>query len=53
MTLLESPLVGITLFIGGVICFLLINGLISPSIKEEKEISYLTALKIGFFQCWL
>jgi undecaprenyl-diphosphatase len=30
---------------------LLINGLTNQLVKAEKDISYLTALKIGFFQC--
>ncbi|QHS54453.1 undecaprenyl-diphosphate phosphatase [Mucilaginibacter sp. 14171R-50] len=50
--LLESALtVGITLFIGGIILLFVDKWFNKPDIKEEKEISYLTALKIGFFQC--
>jgi undecaprenyl-diphosphatase len=50
--LMESALtVGITLFIGGIILLFVDKWFNNPDVKEEKEISYLTALKIGFFQC--
>lgn len=50
--LLESALtVGITLFIGGIILLFVDKWFNRADVKEEKEISYLTALKIGFFQC--
>ncbi|QJD94967.1 undecaprenyl-diphosphate phosphatase [Mucilaginibacter robiniae] len=50
--LLESAItVGITLFIGGIILLFVDNWFNKPVINEEKDISYLTALKIGFFQC--
>src|SRR3954466_6627296 len=50
--LLESALtVGITLFIGGIILLFVDKWFNQPLVKEEKQISYLTALKIGFFQC--
>ncbi|MFC0518795.1 undecaprenyl-diphosphate phosphatase [Mucilaginibacter angelicae] len=50
--LMESALtVGITLFIGGIILLFVDKWFNKPLIKEEKEISNLTALKIGFFQC--
>ncbi|MES2265470.1 MAG: undecaprenyl-diphosphate phosphatase [Bacteroidota bacterium] len=50
--LMESALtVGITLFIGGVILLFVDKWFNNPDVEEEKEISYLTALKIGFFQC--
>jgi undecaprenyl-diphosphatase len=50
--LLESALtVGITLFIGGIILLFVDKWFNKPEVNEEKEISYLTALKIGFFQC--
>ncbi|WP_121245807.1 undecaprenyl-diphosphate phosphatase [Mucilaginibacter phyllosphaerae] len=50
--LLESALtVGITLFIGGIILLFVDKWFNNPDVKEEKEIGYLTALKIGFFQC--
>jgi len=50
--LLESPLtVGITLFVGGIILLFVDKWFNKPTITQEKEISNLTALKIGFFQC--
>ncbi len=50
--LLESPaIVAVSLVIGGIILLFVDNWFKNPTIKEEKEISYLTALKIGFFQC--
>ena len=50
--LLESALtVGITLFVGGIILLFVDKWFNKPVIKEEKDISNLTALKIGFFQC--
>ncbi|RYU86875.1 undecaprenyl-diphosphate phosphatase [Mucilaginibacter terrigena] len=50
--LLESALtVGITLFIGGIILLFVDKWFNKPDVKDEEEISYLTALKIGFFQC--
>lgn len=50
--LLESPAtVAISLVIGGVILLFVDKWFNKPTIKEEKEISYLTALRIGFFQC--
>ncbi|MFD0763598.1 undecaprenyl-diphosphate phosphatase [Mucilaginibacter lutimaris] len=50
--LMESALtVGITLFIGGVILLFVDKWFNKPNVEEEKEVSYLTALKIGFFQC--
>ncbi|RZA03406.1 MAG: undecaprenyl-diphosphate phosphatase [Sphingobacteriaceae bacterium] len=50
--LLESPLtVGITLFVGGVILLFVDKWFNKPTITQEKEISHITALKIGFFQC--
>jgi undecaprenyl-diphosphatase len=50
--LLESALtVGITLFVGGIILLFVDKWFSKPTIKEEKDISFLTALKIGFFQC--
>jgi len=49
---LESPAtVAISLVVGGIILLFVDNWFRNPTIKEEKEISYLTALKIGFFQC--
>ena len=50
--LMESPLtVGITLVLGGVILLFVDKWFNKPTIHEEEEITYLTALKIGFFQC--
>jgi len=50
--LLESPMaVGISLLIGGIILLFVDKWFDKPAINEEEEISYLTALKIGFFQC--
>ncbi|RZK54049.1 MAG: undecaprenyl-diphosphate phosphatase [Pedobacter sp.] len=50
--MLESPLVvAISLVIGGVILLFVDKWFDKPSINEEEEINYLTALKIGFFQC--
>ena len=50
--LLESPLtVGVTLFVGGIILLFVDKWFNKPTVTQEKEISNLTALKIGFFQC--
>jgi len=50
--LLESPLiVGIALVAGGVVLLFVDDWFKDPTIKSEEDISYLTALKIGFFQC--
>lgn len=50
--LLESPAtVAISLVIGGIILLFVDKWFNKPTVKEEKEISYITALKIGFFQC--
>ena len=50
--LMESALtVGITQFIGGIILLFVDKWFNQPAIEDEKDISYLTALKIGFFQC--
>lgn len=50
--MLESPLtVGISLVIGGVILLFVDKWFNQPTITEEEEVNYLTALKIGFFQC--
>ena len=51
--LLESPLtVAISLIIGGFV-LLKVDDWFAPSeeTKDEEKISYMTALKIGFFQC--
>lgn len=50
--LLESALtVGITMFVGGIILLFVDKWFNKPTVTEEKDISYLTGLKIGFFQC--
>lgn len=50
--LLESVyVVGITLFVGGIILLFVDKWFNKPTVKQEKDISNLTALKIGFFQC--
>jgi len=50
--MLESPLtVGISLVVGGIILLFVDKWFNKPTINDEKEINYLTALKIGFFQC--
>ncbi|OOQ57465.1 undecaprenyl-diphosphate phosphatase [Mucilaginibacter pedocola] len=50
--LMESALtVGITLFIGGIILLFVDKVFNQENVKEEKNVDYLTALKIGFFQC--
>lgn len=50
--LLESPLVvAISLLIGGVILLFVDKLFNKDEITDEEDISYLTALKIGVFQC--
>ncbi len=50
--LLESPLtVGITLFVGGIILLFVDKWFNNPEVREEENVNYLTAIKIGFFQC--
>lgn len=50
--MLESPLtVAISLVVGGIILLFVDKWFNSPTIHEEKEISYFTAFKIGLFQC--
>lgn len=50
--LLESPLVVAFAFvIGGIILLFVDEWFNKPTINDEKDINYLTALKIGFFQC--
>ncbi|MDB5000183.1 MAG: UDP-diphosphatase [Mucilaginibacter sp.] len=50
--LLDSALtVGITMFVGGIILLFVDKWFSQSVVKEEKQITYLTALKIGFFQC--
>jgi undecaprenyl-diphosphatase len=50
--LMESPLtVAISLVVGGVILLFVDKWFNKPTIHTEEEISYLTAFKIGLFQC--
>src|SRR3978361_1152897 len=50
--LLESPLVVAIAFVSGGIILLFVDDWFNkPKIDEEKKISHVTALKIGFFQC--
>lgn len=50
--LLESPLVVAIAFVAGGIILLFVDKWFNkPVITEEKKISHITALKIGFFQC--
>ncbi|WP_316735879.1 undecaprenyl-diphosphate phosphatase [Pedobacter aquatilis] len=50
--LLESPLaVGISLLVGGIILLFVDKWFNKATVTEEENVSYLTALKIGFFQC--
>src|ERR1700742_3249374 len=50
--LLESPLVvAIAFVLGGIILLFVDEWFNKPTIDDEKEISHVTALKIGFFQC--
>jgi len=51
-TMLGSPLVvGIALLVGGVILLFVDDWFNKPTVTEEKNINYLTAFKIGCFQC--
>ena len=50
--LLESPLiVGVALVAGGIVLLFVDEWFKEPTVNREEDISYLTALKIGFFQC--
>lgn len=50
--LLESPLaVAISLVIGGVILLFVDKWFTKPTIKKEENIDFVTAFKIGLFQC--
>lgn len=50
--MLESPAtVAISLVIGGIILLFVDRWFNDARIKDSDEVSYLTALKIGFFQC--
>src|ERR1700733_11693444 len=49
--LLESPLVvAIAFVVGGIILLFVDEWFNKPTVKEEKQISHLTAFKIGVFQ---
>lgn len=51
-SMLESALtVAISLVIGGIILLFVDKWFNKGTLKDESEISYVTALKIGFFQC--
>lgn len=50
--LLENPLVvAIAFVVGGIILLFVDDWFNKPTIKEEKDINYITAFKIGVFQC--
>mgnify|MGYP001546457530 CR=1 FL=1 len=50
--LLESPLVvAVSFVIGGIILLFVDDWFNKPKVNDEKQISHLTALKVGFFQC--
>jgi len=49
---LENPLiVAVSFVVGGIILLFVDDWFNKPTINEEKKISHITALKIGFFQC--
>ncbi len=49
---LESPLVVAIAFVaGGVILLFVDDWFNKPKVDDEREISHMTALKVGFFQC--
>lgn len=51
-SMLESPLtVGVTLVLGGIILLFVDKWFNKPVYDNSDDISYWTALKIGFFQC--
>jgi undecaprenyl-diphosphatase len=50
--LLEKPIFIACIMLAGGIFFLFADNLFrNPEIKDEKDVSYLTALRIGLFQC--
>ncbi|MGF2411152.1 MAG: undecaprenyl-diphosphate phosphatase [Ferruginibacter sp.] len=50
--LLESPVfIAVVMLVGGIFFLFVDNIFKNPEIKDEKEVSPLTALKIGLFQC--
>jgi undecaprenyl-diphosphatase len=49
---LENPLiVAVSFVVGGIVLLFVDDWFNKPTINEEKKITHLTALKIGFFQC--
>jgi len=49
---LETPLfIAIVMILGGVVLIFIDNFFNSPTIEDEKNISYSTAFKIGMYQC--
>jgi undecaprenyl-diphosphatase len=49
---LENPLiVAVSFVVGGIILLFVDEWFNKPQINEEKNITHITALKIGFFQC--
>ncbi|MCO5234466.1 MAG: undecaprenyl-diphosphate phosphatase [Chitinophagales bacterium] len=51
-SMLESPMtVAITLVLGGIILLFVDKWFQKATYEDSKDIDYLTALKIGFFQC--
>ena len=49
---LENPLiVAVSFVVGGIILLFVDEWFNKPQIDEEKKITHITALKIGFFQC--
>ncbi|MDP9080347.1 MAG: undecaprenyl-diphosphate phosphatase [Bacteroidota bacterium] len=50
--LLENPLVvAVAFVVGGIVLLFVDEWFNKPTVDDEEQISYLTALKIGFFQC--
>jgi undecaprenyl-diphosphatase len=50
--LMESPaVVAISLLLGGIILLFVDKWFKQPSIESDEEMTYWTALKVGFFQC--
>lgn len=50
--LMESPaVVAISLLLGGILLLFVDQCFMQPSIESDEEMTYWTALKVGFFQC--
>jgi undecaprenyl-diphosphatase len=50
--LMESPaVVAISLLLGGILLLFVDKWFKQPSIESDEEMTYWTALKVGFFQC--